>query len=137
MPPEQRVFPDPADPGKVDRLIEELGGVDIAFGGIGINGHLAFNESREDMTAEAPTSGDLDIGHTTQMYDAYAGQGPFAEDGPNEKILALMNLYNVESIAIVKADKRLKKGSVRICVSVLSGDTTISKVHEFNISTSK
>ena len=28
MPPEQRVFPDPADPGKVDRLIEELGGVD-------------------------------------------------------------------------------------------------------------
>ena len=53
MPESQRVFPDPADPGKVDRLIEELGGVDIAFGGIGINGHLAFNESREDMTAEA------------------------------------------------------------------------------------
>ena len=52
MSPEQRVFPDPADPGKVDRLIEELGGVDICFGGIGINGHLAFNEAREDMTAE-------------------------------------------------------------------------------------
>ena len=52
MPEEQRVFPNPADPGYVDRLIEELGGVDIAFGGIGINGHLAFNESREDMTAE-------------------------------------------------------------------------------------
>lgn len=53
MPPEQRVFPDPADPGRVDRLLEELGGADIAFGGIGINGHLAFNEAREDMTAEA------------------------------------------------------------------------------------
>ena len=52
MPPEQRVFPDPADPERADRLIEELGGVDIAFGGIGINGHLAFNEAREDMTAE-------------------------------------------------------------------------------------
>ena len=52
MPPEQRVFPDPADPGRIDRLIEELGGVDIAFGGIGINGHLAFNEAREDMTAQ-------------------------------------------------------------------------------------
>ena len=51
MSPEQRVFPDPADPGKVDRLIEELGGVDVCFGGIGINGHLAFNEAREDMTA--------------------------------------------------------------------------------------
>ena len=52
MPPERRVFPDPAQPDRVDRLIEELGGVDIAFGGIGINGHLAFNEAREDMTAE-------------------------------------------------------------------------------------
>ena len=53
-------------------------------------------------------SGDLDIGHTTQMYDAYVGQGPFAEDGPNDKILALMNLYNVESIAIVKADSPIQ-----------------------------
>ena len=52
MPEEQRVFPDPADPGRVDRLIEELGGVDIAFGGIGINGHLAFNEARPELTAE-------------------------------------------------------------------------------------
>lgn len=52
MPPEQRVFPDPADPGRVGRLIDELGGVDIAFGGIGINGHLAFNEAQDELTAE-------------------------------------------------------------------------------------
>lgn len=51
MRPEQRVFPDPADPEKGDKLLEELGGPDICFGGIGINGHLAFNEAREDMTA--------------------------------------------------------------------------------------
>ena len=25
-------------------MIEELGGVDICFGGVGINGHIAFNE---------------------------------------------------------------------------------------------
>ncbi|HIS67396.1 MAG TPA: glucosamine-6-phosphate isomerase, partial [Candidatus Scatomorpha merdipullorum] len=52
MPEEQRVFPDPADPGKVDRLIEELGGVDVAFGGIGINGHLAFNEAQPELSPE-------------------------------------------------------------------------------------
>ena len=51
MPPEQRVFPDPNHPDKLDKLIEELGGVDVCFGGIGINGHLAFNEAREDLTA--------------------------------------------------------------------------------------
>lgn len=52
MPPEQRVFPDPEDPGKVDRLIEKLGGVDVTFGGIGINGHLAFNEADDSLTPE-------------------------------------------------------------------------------------
>lgn len=52
MPAEQRIFPDPEDPGKISRLMEELGGVDIAFGGIGINGHLAFNEADDEMTAE-------------------------------------------------------------------------------------
>ena len=52
MPEEQRIFPDPKDPEHIARTIEKLGGVDIAFGGIGINGHLAFNEARDDMTAE-------------------------------------------------------------------------------------
>lgn len=52
MPAGQRVFPDPADPGRVDRLIEDLGGVDAAFGGIGINGHLAFNEARPELSPE-------------------------------------------------------------------------------------
>lgn len=52
MPPQQRIFPDPKDPGYIGRLIEQLGGVDIAFGGIGINGHLAFNEADDSMSAE-------------------------------------------------------------------------------------
>ena len=53
MPESQRIFPDPHDPGMVDRKIAELGGVDIAFGGIGINGHLAFNEAQDELTPEA------------------------------------------------------------------------------------
>lgn len=52
VPKEQRVFPDPADPGHVQRVIDELGGVDIAFGGIGITGHLAFNEPQEELSAQ-------------------------------------------------------------------------------------
>ena len=50
MPPEQRVFPDPRAPEAVQKLIDRLGGVDICFGGIGINGHLAFNEPREELS---------------------------------------------------------------------------------------
>lgn len=52
MPPEQRIFPDPAAPERVGQVIEELGGVDIAFGGIGINGHLAFNEAQDELSAQ-------------------------------------------------------------------------------------
>ncbi len=54
-PPEQRVFPDPHNPQAVQRLIEARGGVDACFGGIGINGHIAFNEPPEPgaaMTSE-------------------------------------------------------------------------------------
>ena len=52
MPEAQRVFPDPHDPEHIQNLIAELGGVDIAFGGIGINGHLAFNEAQDELTPE-------------------------------------------------------------------------------------
>lgn len=52
MPKEQRVFPDPFDTERVPKLIEELGGVDIAFGGIGINGHVAFNEADASLANE-------------------------------------------------------------------------------------
>ncbi|MSR32871.1 MAG: glucosamine-6-phosphate isomerase [Gemmataceae bacterium] len=46
-PEENRVFPDPARPEAIGRLIESRGQVDACFGGIGINGHIAFNEPPE------------------------------------------------------------------------------------------
>ena len=45
--PENRVFPDPQDPGAIGRLIARRGGGAACFGGIGINGHIAFNEPPE------------------------------------------------------------------------------------------
>lgn len=53
MPESQRIFPDPKDPGRIAQVIEELGGVDICFGGIGINGHVAFNEADGTLSPEA------------------------------------------------------------------------------------
>lgn len=52
MPESQRVFPDPENLTRIPELIEQLGGVDIAFGGIGINGHVAFNEADGSMSGE-------------------------------------------------------------------------------------
>ena len=45
--PENRYFPDPENPGKLMELIEKYGKLDMAWGGIGINGHFAFNEPPE------------------------------------------------------------------------------------------
>jgi glucosamine-6-phosphate deaminase len=41
---ENRHFPDPADPARTTRLLEEAGGADICWAGFGITGHLAFND---------------------------------------------------------------------------------------------
>ncbi len=61
-PPDQRHFPDPRDPQATNRLIARCGGVDVAFGGVGITGHLAFNDPPEpgepvddDAFANLPT----------------------------------------------------------------------------------
>ena len=45
--PENIVFPDPREPEAIQQRIDDLGGVDIVYGGIGINGHIAFNEPPE------------------------------------------------------------------------------------------
>lgn len=55
MPVSQRFFPEPDKTAEYDRTIENLGGVDLCLGGLGINGHLAFNEAEEEdspITAE-------------------------------------------------------------------------------------
>jgi glucosamine-6-phosphate deaminase len=44
IPEEQIHFPDPLDIDGISRQIEEVGGIDTCYGGIGIHGHIAFNE---------------------------------------------------------------------------------------------
>lgn len=42
--PENRIFPDPHDLNKPMEIIQKYGKLDMVFGGVGINGHYAFNE---------------------------------------------------------------------------------------------
>ena len=57
-----RVFPHPDRCYEIQQVIDQRGGVDVCFGGIGINGHIAFNEPPEpgeevadDAFAACPT----------------------------------------------------------------------------------
>lgn len=45
--PENRVFPNPQRCQEIQKIIDRRGGADVCFGGIGINGHIAFNEPPE------------------------------------------------------------------------------------------
>lgn len=53
MPASQRLFPVPGKEKEYDALLEGLGGADVCYGGVGINGHIAFNEATEQ---DDPTS---------------------------------------------------------------------------------
>ncbi|MBQ9778168.1 MAG: glucosamine-6-phosphate isomerase [Clostridia bacterium] len=80
MPASQRHFPEPGKEAEYDRMIEELGGVDLCVGGLGINGHIAFNEPPEPdqmMSAEefaALPTRVLPISRETKTINAYGYQ---------------------------------------------------------------
>lgn len=82
--PGNRVFPDPAHPSGVQTLIDNSGGVDACFGGIGINGHMAFNEppepgescSKEEFAAR-PTR-NLDVSRETRTINSVTVGGGLA-----------------------------------------------------------
>lgn len=124
MPPEQRIFPDPADPAKSDRLLEELGGPDACFGGIGITGHLAFNEPDETLTpeefAQLPTRV-LNIAPETRATNCVGDLGGALEDMPRKCVTIGMKQ--------ILSAKKLRLGVFRdwhraVCRRAVYGDVT-------------
>ena len=80
VPCNHRFFPEPGKEKEYDRMIEELGGVDLCLGGLGINGHIAFNEPPEDgVSITAEEFGNLGtrvlpISRETKTINAYGYQ---------------------------------------------------------------
>lgn len=44
VPEQNRIFPDPENPGFIAEIIEKFGGVDLCIAGFGIDCHVAYNE---------------------------------------------------------------------------------------------
>lgn len=82
--PENRIFPDPHNPGKPMEIIEKYGKLDMVFGGVGINGHYAFNEP-EDVSPEEflsrPTRV-LEISRETKTINCFMNCGGDLESIP-------------------------------------------------------
>lgn len=56
---------------------------------------------------------------------------------PNMHVEQLQPNSGIRYTALVKADNKLKDGSAKLCVSVVQGSKSISKVTEFNVPTVK
>ncbi len=86
--PENRHFPVPGEEWRVAELIKKAGKLDMAWGGVGINGHFAFNEP-EDVSAEEflerPTRV-LAISRETKTINAFMNCGGDLDGIPNQCI---------------------------------------------------
>ena len=104
VPEEQRVFPDPNNVTYIPQLIEQLGGVDVCFGGIGINGHLAFNEADPTLTCEAfkeLRTRVLPITKETRTANAIGDFGGALEDMPTHCVtIGFHEIYNARKIRL-------------------------------------
>mgnify|MGYP000524328475 CR=1 FL=1 len=104
MPEEQRVFPDPKDPGHIQDVIEKLGGVDICFGGIGINGHVAFNEASDEMTPDeflAQHTRVLEISRETRVANSIGDLNGALDDMPHYCVtIGINEIYHARKIRL-------------------------------------
>ena len=81
VPEEQRFFPEPGNEGRVWEIIQQHGKLDMCWGGVGITGHIAFNEPPEpgeECTDEeflARPTRCLKIARETRTINAYMNAG--------------------------------------------------------------
>lgn len=104
VPEDHRVFPDPNNITYIPELIEKLGGVDVCFGGIGINGHLAFNEADASLTTEEfkqLKTRVLPITRETRTANAIGDYGGRLEDMPSWCVTIGFNeIFNARKIRL-------------------------------------
>lgn len=104
VPENQRIFPDPEKPHALTQLIESMGGADLCIGGIGINGHLAFNEAQGELSPEAfatLTTRVLKISPETRTSNAIGDLGGAIEDMPEYAVtIGINEILNSKKIRL-------------------------------------
>jgi glucosamine-6-phosphate deaminase len=90
---DQIIFPNPSDLDYNDKKIEELGGIDTCYGGLGYHGHIAFNEPYDTyyrrMTIEkflASKTRIIDLNSDTFVINSLCGIGGNCYDLPPKAV---------------------------------------------------
>ncbi len=73
MPKSQIIFPKPEILKDLPKMIEDAGGIEVCYGGIGIHGHVAFNEPGPGVKDSNPRI--LEINEFTRTIDSTRHKG--------------------------------------------------------------
>ena len=86
MPKSQVIFPTPENVKDLPKMIKDAGGIEVCYCGIGIHGHVAFNEPGPGVAKSNPRI--LDINDFTRTIDAtrHPGVGGNLENFPRRAI---------------------------------------------------
>ncbi|MBQ9977698.1 MAG: glucosamine-6-phosphate isomerase [Clostridia bacterium] len=125
--PENRIFPEPGNEGKVMEIIEKYGKLDMVFGGVGINGHYAFNEppepgeicTNEEFANRATRV--LKISRETKTINAYMNCGADLDAIPQYCITVGMKEMMLAKKVIMIMPRDWNAGALR---KILHGEIT-------------
>lgn len=127
--PENRIFPEPGNEGRVLEIIQKYGKLDMVFGGVGINGHYAFNEPPEpgetvsnEEFANRPTRV-LKISRETRTINAYMNCGADLNAIPEYCITVGMKEMFMARKIIMIMPRDWNAGALR---KILHGEVTAS-----------
>ena len=127
--PENRIFPTPGREDEVLAIIEKYGKLDLVFGGVGINGHYAFNEPPEPGEVVSPEeflnrpTRVLKISRETRTINAYMNCGADLCAIPEYCITVGMKEMYMAKKVIMIMPRDWNAGALR---KILHGEVTAS-----------
>ena len=127
--PENRIFPTPGNEKQVMEIIEKYGKLDLVFGGVGINGHYAFNEPPEPGEVVSPeefaerATRVLKISRETRTINAYMNCGADLNAIPEYCVTVGMKEMLMAKKVIMIMPRDWNAGALR---KILHGEITAS-----------
>lgn len=118
--PRNVLFPDGSNAQAIDTRIHDLGGIDACFGGVGIHGHIAFNEPEAGVSGSGIRLVSLNE-FTRTINSIRAGVGGDLENFPREAwTLGLRQCLSARRIQLyIRSDAGLDWAKTILRLSVL------------------
>lgn len=123
MPDSNRIFPTLDNKEKIQEIIEQYG-LDTSYGGIGINGHIAFNEPEDNMSIEEFMSLEtrvLSLTKETRTINSVTAAGGYIDYIPRRCVtVGMKEILSANRIRFY-LNREWQKGIVR---KILHGDVS-------------